>query len=537
MNPLEDLTKEIGVNYDKLGVDEGHGALNVGAVEDIYNKRQATSTVQAEPTIGDVYNFNAPSSDPYQSQYDALGSMFQSEAFQPIDEKQIQRNTLRQFQQEVDAVNDIYRQQLQQAKLEGQGRLGSARAIQARSGTLGSDFQGAQNQKVTDYNNDIIQGINSEKLAAIGAIMNTARGQAQNEIAQKRAARAQGADAYLNYLSGASQRRESGLNNLVNSFLTQGVSPDDINEAQLNDIAKQYGVSAQDIISSYQQGKFAYDQQQAEIARKRELEDRSFALDQDELEFKRQALEAELGKPVSIGEGNALVDPQTGEVLYKNPKTYAPSSGGGFNNQMTDNERAFFGQFRSEPIVKNYNEVVNKKLSVDAIVDRGVGGPADLALVFEFMKALDPTSVVRESEYDTAAKSGNIFAGAFARFNGYFKEEGGFLPENVQQEFSNLVDKKLAVAQRQYDTVADQYSEIAQRQGLNPDNVVLRYDNALEAPGDPALREQAAQQGYDYDAMVGDGLSDEEIRAALGGAASMSFDPTLGLNPVTRNNL
>lgn len=112
--------------------------------------------------------------------------------------------------------------------------------------------------------------------------------------------------------------------------------------------------------------------------------------------------------------------------------------------------------FDSSPIVKQYNEVQNKKLSVDAIVNSGVKGPADLALVFEFMKALDPTSVVRESEYETASKSGNIFQGAYARFNGYFKAGGGFLPPSVRSDFQTLIDKKFSVATQQYQNLKNE---------------------------------------------------------------------------------
>ena len=98
-------------------------------------------------------------------------------------------------------------------------------------------------------------------------------------------------------------------------------------------------------------------------------------------------------------------------------------------------------QFDTHPIVKNYNETVNRYNTVKGILGSQMGGPGDLATVFEFMKGLDPTSVVRESEYATAAKSGNIFSGWAAKFNGYLKPEGGFLPENVKQQslgrFSN----------------------------------------------------------------------------------------------------
>lgn len=154
----------------------------------------------------------------------------------------------------------------------------------------------------------------------------------------------------------------------------------------------------------------------------------------------------------------------------------------GVSNQSIDNERALLSQFRAEPIVKDYNTILAKKMSVDAIISSGVGGPGDLALVYEFMKGLDPTSVVRESEYASAAKSGNIFAGVFARFNGYLKEEGGFLPEQVKKAFQSIVDSKLETQRQLYDNVASEYAKIAERQGLNPSNVVLNYSAAQTEP-------------------------------------------------------
>ncbi len=109
--------------------------------------------------------------------------------------------------------------------------------------------------------------------------------------------------------------------------------------------------------------------------------------------------------------------------------------------------------FDSSPIVKQYNEVQNKKMGIDSILASGVAGPGDLAIVFEFMKALDPTSVVREQEYSNAAASGNIFMGAMAKFNGYLKEGGGFLPENVKKDFQTIVNNKLKVATTQYENL------------------------------------------------------------------------------------
>lgn len=143
--------------------------------------------------------------------------------------------------------------------------------------------------------------------------------------------------------------------------------------------------------------------------------------------------------------------------------------------QIRDDERALQQIYVNSPLVKTYNEVLNKKLSIDSIIESGVGGPADLALVFEFMKALDPGSVVRDTEYATAAKSGNIFAGVFARFNGYLKESGGFLPEAVKSGFKELVNRKLQVASSQYTNFRSQIEAQATRQGLDPRNIVIDF--------------------------------------------------------------
>jgi len=132
--------------------------------------------------------------------------------------------------------------------------------------------------------------------------------------------------------------------------------------------------------------------------------------------------------------------------------------------------------FDDSPIVKNFNEVQNKKLSIDAIVDNGVGGPADLALVFEFMKALDPTSVVRESEYAAASKAGNIFKGWAAKFNGYLKAEGGLLPDEVKQEFKRLSGDKFDIITSQYNNLKDEKARLIDRKTGDVDGLDYLVD-------------------------------------------------------------
>ncbi len=146
--------------------------------------------------------------------------------------------------------------------------------------------------------------------------------------------------------------------------------------------------------------------------------------------------------------------------------------------------------------MKDYNTIVAKKLTVDSIVNGAVGGPEDLAVVYEFMKGLDPSSVVRESEFDTAAKSGNIFSGVLAKFNGYLKPNGGFLPENVKKEFQNIVNKKLETQTKLYDNFREEQRAIAKRQQLNPDNVAPNF-SAVNQPA-PAATTGQTSNGLKY---------------------------------------
>lgn len=175
------------------------------------------------------------------------------------------------------------------------------------------------------------------------------------------------------------------------------------------------------------------------------------------------------------------VTPDGYDVSKFTPQFYNTPKG----QQVLNNEQQTFNAFRGEQIVKNYNDVQNKAQSVDRIINSGVGGPGDLALVFEFMKALDPTSVVRESEYESAAKSGNIFAGTYARFNGYLKEKGGFLPENVKKSFLDITNSKFNVVETQYNNLRSEYRRIAASQGLNPENVAPDLSAAFQEEAQP----------------------------------------------------
>lgn len=176
--------------------------------------------------------------------------------------------------------------------------------------------------------------------------------------------------------------------------------------------------------------------------------------------------------------------------LAKQAGDTTPNNGGSGAGRRNDPRVDRLGQrFGNEPIVKDFNIIATKASSLRQILSGAQSGPGDIAVVYEFMKALDPTSVVRETEYATAAQSGNIFTGAFAKFNGLFSPAGGFLSPEVKREFMRLVNTKLAAQRRAYDNLASEYGRQIDRVTGEPGtgmDYLIDYGKAFPAIEDAA---------------------------------------------------
>lgn len=107
-------------------------------------------------------------------------------------------------------------------------------------------------------------------------------------------------------------------------------------------------------------------------------------------------------------------------------------------------------------------------------------GPGDIALVYSFMKMLDPTSVVREGEFATAQNAGGVPDQVMQIYNRALRGER--LPDEVRDGF-------LQQGARQFDGIARNQVEIEQRfkglataNGLNPDRTVPDVFGRLPRP-------------------------------------------------------
>ncbi len=131
----------------------------------------------------------------------------------------------------------------------------------------------------------------------------------------------------------------------------------------------------------------------------------------------------------------------------------------------------------------------------------------DLSLIFGYMKALDPNSTVREGEFAQAAKSGSLGDKIQNSYNQI--ASGKRLTASQRKDFVDRSQKLYDQAEKSQTKTVDQYKKIAQRNGLNPEDVIIDFNTTAKkepeitpipeqfksAPLDALLAEQARRSG------------------------------------------
>lgn len=123
-----------------------------------------------------------------------------------------------------------------------------------------------------------------------------------------------------------------------------------------------------------------------------------------------------------------------------------------FNN-LTKNDR---------DIALAYNKIIASASDPSAA--------GDIALIINYMKMLDPGSVVREGEFATAANAGGVEDSVRARYNSVVNGER--LSAEQRQDFVNASGRVLQPYRDQFEATKSRYSTLATAQGLQPSQVV-----------------------------------------------------------------
>lgn len=299
-----------------------------------------------------------------------------------IDEEKIRQNTLRQFDAEFASIDRIYTDllntQLRAEEAPAADRMGMVRATQAAGGLLGSGRGASQAAEVEAYNvgikNDIRAKINAEKSQRISALLGKARSISTAEIDRAREAKKKGAEEYIANLTTQQSRRKGNVSSVIKQMISQGVDINELTPDELKELAGNLKVDVNDLTQTYlDETKDSRAQMQAvsrenaiagvirqgitdpaEILDIVNFDDSGKQIGDISLEEINKILKGTSPEYKTLSEGQVLIDPKTGKVVYKNPKTYKPtgtSSGDGDYGAVTAPVQTY-DQFKNSAAAK-----------------------------------------------------------------------------------------------------------------------------------------------------------------------------------------
>ena len=134
------------------------------------------------------------------------------------------------------------------------------------------------------------------------------------------------------------------------------------------------------------------------------------------------------------------------------------------------NEQSLRKEYQDNPLVKSAAEMTNAFRTIEAAYQRP--SPAnDLAMATKYMKILDPTSVVRESEFALAVNATGVMDKVYNYAN--MIKTGQKLNPAQRQDFYNSAKAINEAFQAEAGKVKNTYRGIAKQYNLNPDNATL----------------------------------------------------------------
>jgi hypothetical protein len=189
-----------------------------------------------------------------------------------------------------------------------------------------------------------------------------------------------------------------------------------------------------------------------------------------DLEAKRRNLQTPpLGKvELKPGEQTIFYDTRTGEQKGVLGTGLDPNLGPYKDaKQKADVEESLRKEVTSA--AKDYNTIRDASSSLESI-SKAPSAASDIAMVFSFMKILDPGSVVRETEYATAARA----AGVPERVVGVIEkiQSGQFLTPSQRADFLSVAQTMAKSREVGYRSNLERYRGISQRIGVDARNVI-----------------------------------------------------------------
>lgn len=195
------------------------------------------------------------------------------------------------------------------------------------------------------------------------------------------------------------------------------------------------------------------------------------------------------GDQLAGGSGSDQIAPGGPRLLVRRPKAPKEVDTEARDARQFTQENQLRGQFGNQPAVKDLASVQSHVRTIGAIAQKAKAGQPvtaadDLALIFAFMKMLDPGSVVREGEFANAQNTAGIPDRIRNAYNRAIS--GTRLSDKQRNEFFETATTVMDNYSNSYADQAERSRSLAESYGLQPDRVA-------PAPQRPGPRGQAAR--------------------------------------------
>lgn len=112
-------------------------------------------------------------------------------------------------------------------------------------------------------------------------------------------------------------------------------------------------------------------------------------------------------------------------------------------------------------------------------------GPGDMSLIYGFIKMLDPNTGVKEGEYASASNAQGIPDRVISLYNQAI--DGQLMAPNVRAQFVAEAGNLYASQKNSYERMKVNYSDMAKRANVNPQDVVIDYSSPVDVGGPPTV--------------------------------------------------
>lgn len=216
--------------------------------------------------------------------------------------------------------------------------------------------------------------------------------------------------------------------------------------------------------------------------------------------------------PITLAKGGSLYDPNSGQFIQPpgmaaredapagytwNPDgTLAAIPGGPDDpnnpnskaaNTSVDNEKALRGEYLKGS--QDFMSVRDSYSRIQAAAQEHTGA-SDLAMVYSYMKMLDPGSAVREGEFANAENAGGVPSQIISLYNKVIG--GGRLPEFMRQQFVQQATRQYQAAMERQKNYTGTYTGLSKSYGFDPSHITPDLSAGVQPQAVPPPPQQGA---------------------------------------------